>query len=503
MTGDSGIRPNVLFIIADQFRASCLGSLGQDPTFTPALDRLALGGRVFTNAVSNYPVCSPARAMLLTGQYPWSNGVPFNVNSQTAERGVALHHDARCWSDVLADEGYRLGYIGKWHLTAPTAEDEVHGEGRRDDGKVWDAWTPPEERHGFSFWYSHGCCDQHLEPHYWTTEAARDAPRTVHQWSAEHETDVAIDFLREASQRGGAAEPPSQPFGLMLSYNPPHQPFDELPPGYLDRYAAMSPHELLNRPNVDLTSEVGQESVAIARQYFAAVTAVDEQIGRLLDELDQLGVTDNTVVIFTSDHGMQLGSHDLMYKSVPFDESARVPFVVRWPGHVPPRSDDLPLGSVDVAPTLLGLLGLAEKIPTSVEGTDCSRAVLGQEGPALQDSTLHFGPTPWPGHVDTRGLRSRTHKLVVDRQPDSDVQVRLVDLRVDPFELDDVSAEQPETVAAMQAELGELLERCGDPWSRIGPITPTVTERHGTLGVGVVAPVRMPGEWTRGSRRFP
>lgn len=185
-------RPNLVVVLADQFRASALGCLGQDPTYTPALDGLAAGARVLTNAMSTHPVCSPARAMMMTGQYPWLNGVPFNVNSSRAADGVGLRTGARCWSDVLAANDYRLGYIGKWHLTPPVAADEKYGEGRREDGKVWDAWTPPQERHGFDFWYSHGCCDRHLEPHYWTTDAPREGPVQVHQWSAEHETDVAI-----------------------------------------------------------------------------------------------------------------------------------------------------------------------------------------------------------------------------------------------------------------------------------------------------------------------
>ena len=352
--------PNLVLILADQFRASAIGCLGQDPTSTPALDQLALEGRVLDQAVSGYPVCSPARAMMLTGTYPWANGVAFNVNSQTAPWGVGLRADATCWSDVLAGAGYQLGYIGKWHLTPPTSEDEEHGEGRRDDGKVWDSWTPPAQRHGFTFWYSHGCCDRHFEPHFWSTDARRESPNRVHQWSAEHETDVAIDFLRNAAQPDPDRPGQPNPFALMVSFNPPHQPFDEVPPGFDAPYADMSARELLPRPNVDLDSQVGRDAVDVARKYYAAVSAVDAQVGRLLEELDRLELAEQTVVIFTSDHGMQLGSHQLMYKNVPYEESMRVPFVVRWPGHIDPGSDDLLLGSVDRAPTILGLLGLRE-----------------------------------------------------------------------------------------------------------------------------------------------
>lgn len=456
-------RPNLLVVLADQFRAASLGCLRQDPTSTPALDGLALGGRVCTSAVSTYPVCSPARAMLLSGRYPWSNGVPHNVNSATAVDGVGLRPDVRCWSDVLGDHGYRLGYIGKWHLTPPTEADEVHGEGRRDDGKVWDAWTPPEERHGFEFWYSHGCCDRHFEPHFWSTDAPRERPHRVRQYSPEHETDVALRFLREAVRPGveGAA---ADPFALVVSINPPHQPFDQVPARYLERYAGLDAGQLLTRPNVDVGSAVGEEAARVAVQYFAAVTAVDEQVGRLLAELEALGVADDTVVLFTSDHGMQLGSHGLMYKNVPFEESFLVPFVLRWPGRVPAGFDDVLIGSVDVAPTLLGLLGLADHIPLGVDGVDCSAALLGQEGAATPQGLLYLGPASLGGEVLVRGLRTRTHKLVVELGEGGTLTRTLFDLRDDPYEQRDVAGEDAMTVLALERQLVELLERSADPW---------------------------------------
>ncbi|MGI8418620.1 MAG: sulfatase family protein [Nakamurella sp.] len=460
-------RPNLLVVLADQFRASALGCLGQDPTVTPELDRLAAGGRVLTQAVSTHPVCSPARAMMMTGQYPWTNGVPVNVNSETAVAGVGLRPDARCWSDVLAAADYRLGYIGKWHLTAPTPADEQYGEGRRHDGKVWDAWTPPDQRHGFAFWHSHGCCDRHLEPHYWTTEAPRERPLQVQQWSAEHETDVAIEFLRGDP---GAEAQDTQPFALMVSYNPPHQPFDEVPAEYLPRYAELSAGELLRRPNVNTDSESGRGAATIARLYFAAVTAVDDQVGRLLGELDRLGLADDTVVVFTSDHGMQLGSHDLMYKDVPYEESVRVPFLVRWPDRIVPGLDDLLLGSVDVAPTLLGLLDLGDQIPAEMVGVDCSGALLNVTDALRPDGALYLGPPNREGDPDVRGLRTSTHKLVVAYTPGSDLGMRLFDLRADPYELHEIANEQSDVRQQLLLALGVHLAQIGDPWPGRRPL---------------------------------
>ncbi|MFF7157476.1 sulfatase-like hydrolase/transferase [Streptomyces sp. NPDC008139] len=313
-------RPNLVLVIADQWRAGCLGFLGEDPVRPPALDELAERPRVLTRAVSNYPVCSPCRAMLMTGRYPYGNGVHLNVNSATAEPGVGMRPETRCWSDVLADEGYALGYIGKWHLEAPVPADAAAGEGVREDGRVWDAYTAPDRRHGFGFWYSHDRRDDHARPHYWTGDTPREAPAGVDLWSAEHGTDVALSFLDGAARdyhRGGT------PIALVLSYNPPRQPFDQVPQRYLDGYSTRSARELLTRPNVDWDRPEAAEAARAAPSYYAAITGVDHRIGRVLAALDEHPLTGDTFVVFTSDHGMQLGSHGLMYKNVPYEESTR------------------------------------------------------------------------------------------------------------------------------------------------------------------------------------
>jgi arylsulfatase A-like enzyme len=452
------IPPNLLFVIVDQWRASSMGWCSADPVRTPHLDAFAGQARVLTGAVSNYPVCSPCRAMLLSGAYPHRNGVPFNVNSETAAHGVGLSRETTCWSDVLAGRDYWLGYIGKWHLTPPVAADEICGEGRRADGKVWDAWTPPEQRHGFDFWYSHGCNDHHLEPHYWSTGVSREAPHRVQQWSPEHETDVALDFLAQAEQRRAAG----QPFALMISYNPPHQPFDQVPQRYLDLYAEEDPAQLLTRPNVDLQSPAGREALSVAPSYFAAVTGVDEQIGRLLAELDRRDLAQDTVVVITSDHGMQLGSHDLMYKDIWYEESMRVPLLIRWPAQLSPGVDEVAVSSVDLAPTLLSLLG--QEIPGSMQGQDLS-AVL-SDGPDGQrpDEALYLRPARGPEDADVRGLHTARHKLVVEYRNDAPPATHLYDLEDDPFELTDLAADSEELVVELSRQLCAALIRIGDPW---------------------------------------
>ena len=441
-------RLNLLFILSDQFRAMCLED---DPVRTPNLDRLRTESLMLTQAVSCYPVCSPHRAMLMTGRHPSLNGVPRNVNDSRPD--VGLRGGQETWASVLAGVGYQTGMIGKWHLEQPVIpDDEIHGEGRRSDGKVWDAWSPPERRFGFQFWHGHGCNDHHLTPHYWETDSPREQRLDVAQWSAEHETDVALDYL-------GALDR-DRPFALMVSWNPPHQPFDELPDwAPLEHYEGQPAESLLVRPNVRLDSPAGTEAARIAPQYFAAVECIDVQVGRLLDRLAELGLADDTIVVFTSDHGMQLGSHDEIYKNSPWEESMRLPCLIRVPGLEAGTTDTM-LTSVDIAPTLLGLCGLAA--PAMMQGRDVSDQLLGTVANDARDVSLYYR---WP--VDdqssgARGVRTHRHKYVVVREADGATESVLIDLESDPYEqhpLDDPALES-ELAALLLAELAAA----GEDW---------------------------------------
>ncbi|WP_125610098.1 sulfatase [Specibacter cremeus] len=452
--------PNLLFLVADQFRAMCLEP-GGDPVSTPFLDALAAQGLSLRHAVSNYPVCSPHRAMMMSGQYPSFNGVTHNVNSETAPWGVGLRPDAPSWAAVLRDAGYNTGYIGKWHLEAPVPEDALYGTGPLEDGRYWDAYSPLDRRHGFDYWYSYGACDQHLTPHYWTGNAPRHQRVDIEGWSAAHETDVALDFIQQAAKGPDAA-----PFALAVSWNPPHQPFDQLPPGHDTSYAGLTPAQLLNRPNVDLDSATGREAAEIAPLYYAAVSAIDAQVGRLLQTLEELDLTQDTLVVFTSDHGHQMGSQGLLYKNVPFEESMRIPFVMQWPDRLrrdPATASSVGLCSVDIAPTLLGLLGCGGQVPAEMQGTDVSSALLhdgtddaGRDVPPSAPALyFYYARDDTEQHV--RGLRTSTEKFIARFHERDGLSTTLYDLVRDPYELESVDDEGRirAHAAALQAALAD------------------------------------------------
>ena len=318
--------PNLVFVFADQMRGSAMGFLGEEPVLTPNLDRLAEQSIVFTEAASNYPVCSPYRAMLMTGQYPHRNGVVANCLNRTAPYGVELKKESRCWSDVLSDNGYSLGYIGKWHLEAPY-EPYIDCANNRGPNK-WNEWTPPDRRHGFSYWYGYNTYDFHMQPLYWTTDADRNGFHYVDQWGPEHEADLAIEFLQN---KGGNRRDAKKPLALVVSMNPPHTPYHMHPEKYMEPYAKMTDEELCGRPNIPpANTRMGKLYRDQIRHYYAMITGVDEQVGRILDALDELEMANETLFVFTSDHGNCLGIHNHKTKNVPEEESMRIPLLVRF-----------------------------------------------------------------------------------------------------------------------------------------------------------------------------
>ncbi len=461
--GASPNTPNLLIVFPDQMRGQALGFMNEDPVITPNLDRFATQSLVLPQAVSNYPVCSPFRAMLMTGRYPHANGVLSNCNSNSAPHGYELHRTDPCWSDVLKDRGYSLGYIGKWHLDSPH-KPYVDCENNR--GQVaWNEWCSPERRHGFDFWYAYGTYDRHLTPLYWATDSTRDNPIRPRQWGPEHEADLAINYIRNT---GGRYRDSTKPFALVVSMNPPHTPYHLVPKKYVDMYGDKTSEDLINRANVNL--EGNTQGGRIARQsmknYCAMVTGVDEQFGRILTALDETGLEKNTIVLFTSDHGNCLGSHDVPTKNVHYEESMRVPFLVRWPDKIKPRRDDLLLSSPDICPTLLDLMGFRDDIPAQVQGT--SHAGLFRTGQGLRPSSQLYIwiPVGEPAY-GRRGVRTHRYTCVFSKMSDKPLTTVLHDNVEDPYQLKNIAEQKPEVVEQLRAEMEMWLRKNGDPWLNV------------------------------------
>ncbi|MDQ8180327.1 sulfatase [Pelagicoccus sp. SDUM812005] len=422
-------RPNLVYVFPDQMRRHAMGFMKQDPVQTPNLDAFAKRSVVLSNACSTYPVCSPHRASLLTGQYPQTTG--FYTNCRGDRPDLYLKPESRCLTDVLHDSGYHVGYIGKWHL-----ERGAPGMGYASP------WVSKGRRHSIDFW--HSWCDMHRNEAgeripwetshfhfgYWTNEAGpedRLFPGPI--WSPIYETNVAIDYI---NNRNGERDP-SKPFALFVSWNPPHNPYDSVPKNYVDKYDGATIEELLNRPNVRFEG-AGADSLKYAKSYFASVTGVDDQFGRILKAIEKAGIEEETVIVFTSDHGEMMGSHGEMGKPYFWEEAYGVPFMISWKGQLQPREEKLLLGTPDIMPTLLGLLGLGGAIPDSVEGSNYVDALFDRPQAARPEFAWYYNA--W----NARGVRTDTECCYFYRGQGRGNQDLFFDLKNDPFQLENLSA---------------------------------------------------------------
>lgn len=474
-------RPNIIYVYPDQFRNQAMAFWNEpdyaehigwkaDPVKTPRLDGFADESIVFSRAMSNCPLSSPYRGIFLTGMYPERNGITLNCMAERPQS--SLREDATCISDVLDAAGYSCGYIGKLHADHPTPNDPANpGHYVSDRRPEWDAYTPVERRHGFTYWYSYGTFDEHKNPHYWDTEGVRHDPKV---WSVGHETDKAIEFLRN---RNGERKKDA-PFFLTIAYNPPHSPYESLDDCMEEDFAIykdMDYSELYVRENADTTLTKADA----ARYYFANVTGVDREFGRLLDELKELGLDRNTIVIFTSDHGETMcsqGTYDP--KNSIYTESFNVPFIIRYPERIRPRVDSTLFSTIDIMPTLLSLAGLNDMIPSSAEGRDLSPVIL-ENGKECDtpDAALYLrnvnGPYNEKGLVEgffpaARGIKTDRYTFEIAIKKDGTLsRVLIFDDINDPYQLNPLDyKKEPETFAMLLNKLDAKLEEANDIWHR-------------------------------------
>jgi arylsulfatase A-like enzyme len=375
-------RPNVLFVFGDQWRQQATGFAGDPNVRTPCLDALAQESIVFTNAVGGCPVCSPYRASLLTGRYPLTHGVFVN--------DVHLNHDAVGLGDAFAAQGYDTAYIGKWHV----------------DGRGRSAFIPREDRQGFDYWKALECTHAYDRSAYYAGDS--DQKLFWEGYDAAAQTDDAIAYLR--ARRAG-----DRPFLLVLSWGPPHSPYAKAPAEFQALYRS---EDLRLRPNVPeaMAAQVRRDLVG----YYGHCSALDVCLDRLLKTLRETGLEENTLLVFTSDHGDMIGCQGVeTHKQGPWDESIRVPFLLRFPARFGRRARSVaaPINAPDLMPTLLGLAGCP--IPDTVEGLDFSGYLDGGPDPSNGETLIacyHPFADFWHGRGgrEYRGLRTERYTYVRD-----------------------------------------------------------------------------------------
>ena len=402
-------RPNVLYVFSDQHRAASLPGEPLNQALAPTLDRFRRENLSMDACISNYPLCAPHRAILISGLYSWQSKLVHN--QQTLEPAVPGLGQA------FHDAGYHTGYIGKWHLYA--------GENK---------FVPPGPyRFGFEDWHAWANTNRHYDGITFDPDTGERIVMPGYQPT--RMTDQAIDFLDKQKSA-------QKPWLLVLSWNPPHPPFDP-PADERDLYdqagLKFHPNVRLSTPADKLTRPYPQlesfETLRLAEQgYYGAITAVDKEFARLLKTLDDNGMADNTIVVYSSDHGEMMGSHGHMAKQMPHEESCRVPFFVRLPGVQGGRSSDALFASVDIYPTLCGLAGIS--VPAHCSGRDFSSLMHGHRSfhePEMVFLMNEQGP-PQFQEVDVqtyRGVRTKTHTYAVQL----DGRWCLYDNIADPYQM--------------------------------------------------------------------
>ena len=457
-------QPNLVFVFADQLRYQSLGYAGDSKAQTPHIDRLARESLNFRNAVSLSPVCGAYRASLFTGKYTTGTGMAVNE--------LRMNPAHRCLGHVLTENGYSTGYIGKWHLWSNLAGDH-------ENPKV--AFVPPgPNRLGFDgYWAAYNFNHFYYRGYYY-----EDSPNRVEVrgYEPDIQTDMAIRFI-EDSARG------DRPFSLILSYGTPHDPLspDNVPPEYLERFRGVefalpenwrdSPDPYMDR-NADPATWLSYWKPAIPEQlrcYYAMISNLDDNIARLLDALERASVADDTLFVFTSDHGEMFGSQGRIYKNIFYDEAARIPFLLRWPGHIAPRVSDACLNTPDIMPTLLSLLGLP--VPGEVQGSDLAPVALGQSGPEPDAAYLQgLGHTfQWQDGFEWRALRDKRFTFARYRRDGKEL---LFDNLSDPAQLHNVIDDPRyaadvrrcrEQLSAKMGSLNDTFEACTwyrDHWTQ-------------------------------------
>ena len=467
------LRPNILFIMADDHAAHAISAYGSRINQTPNLDRLATAGMRFDNCFAVNSICTPSRACILTGKYSHLNGVT-----------VFNPLDGRQWTvaKTLQASGYHTGMIGKWHLTSdPT---------------------------GFDYW--------NILP----GQGVYHDPAFIEMGERKKYTGYATDIITDKAIEFLAQRPKDKPFFLMCHHKAPHRPwepdekhahlYDDVeipePATFNDDYATRSAaateatmridrdltrNDLKLAPPVELKGKELQEwrsaritelDVTIRgekklltagalkwwqyqqyiKDYLRCIAAVDDNVGRLLDYLSQAGLATNTVVIYTSDQGFFLGDHNWFDKRLMYEESIRMPFLVRYPGRIKPGTVSAAMIlNVDFAPTFLQLAGLA--VPKEVQGRSLAPLLAGQT-PKDWRTEMYYRYYHYPADHRVQphfGVRTERFKLIYFNRIDA---WELFDLKNDPRELKNVydNPVQADTVRQLKADLARLRAELDD-----------------------------------------
>lgn len=437
-----GKRPNIVYIMSDDHAAHAVGAFGSVINKTPNLDKLAAQGMKFENAFCTNALCGPSRATLLTGKYNHLNG--FRSNS-----GEIFDGSQQTFPKLLQAAGYQTAIVGKWHLESdPT---------------------------GFDYWCILPGQGIYFNPNFKEMGQLQKTSGYV----TDIITDKAMAWLDQRDK--------DKPFCLLYHHKAPHREWEPdekhakmyedvdipTPPTFDDDYATrgtpahdqdMTIEKTLTRKDLKMDPPAGLEGEALKKwkyerfikDYLRVIAAMDDNIGRMLDYLDKNGLADNTIVMYTADNGFFLGDHGWFDKRFMYEQSLRIPLIVRYPGAVKPGSSSKAfVANVDFAETILDYAGAP--IPADMQGRSIKPVLEGNTPADWRKSFYyHYYEFPQPHHVHPHiGVRTEQYKLMYF----TDLKEwELYDLKADPNELKNVYADP--AYAKVREEMTAELERC-------------------------------------------
>ncbi len=446
-------KPNLIYVFADQLRYFSLGYAGDPNAKTPNIDRLSKECTDLCQAVSGHPVCAPYRASLFTGKYTTSTGMVINE--------IRMNPNHHTFADVLNENGYETAYIGKWHMYA--AELGNHYDAKNSyipKGRDRLGFNDYFAAYNFRHEYEPGIAYYHL-----------DSPEKIYydKYEPDAQTDMTIEQLKRLSAS-------DKPFALFLSIGTPHDPWvpENVPADCLERFRSTDfhlPENYLpeNDPHADawarLSDEEREQLTEWMRVYYAMTANLDDNIGRLLDSIREMGLDQNSIIVFTSDHGELFGAHGRRAKNIFYEEAVRVPFLIKWKNHLEEGvRRDFVFNTVDIMPSLLSLMGLS--IPDEVEGTDLSRCILGESDTEKGALMMCTGPTAVFGDgQEWRAFRTKKYTYAVFK---SDGQELLFDNQADPLQMNNLIGKEAyqEVAEDLKHKMYAEMNRIGDNFEK-------------------------------------
>jgi uncharacterized sulfatase len=434
---------NVISVVTDDQGAWALGCYGNKECRTPNMDRLAREGARVLNAFTPTPVCSPSRATMLCGLYGTQVGITDWIAPKEADAGLGLSPNVPTWPKILHQHGYRTALIGKWHLGT----------------------QPPfhPTRNGFDHFFGFlGGGNRPMDP---ILEQAGKT-RTFEGPLPDLLTDDALQFL---------AENKAHPFALLLHFRAPHLPYGPVPAVDSEPFRDLDP-TIPSAPGIDR-----QQVKTWTRDYYASIHSVDRNLGRLLAKLDELGLSTKTIVLFTSDHGYNIGQHTIHAKGNGYwiaggvagptrpnlwDTSIRVPLLIRWSGVVKPGTEIAEMVTfLDLAPSIVGMLNLAPPREAKWQGLDLTPLLRGCKI-AWRDAVYGQYDLHNSGLAYLRMIRTSKWKLV--RHHHANFLDELYNLEDDPGESRNLygAAKHAAVRAQLQQRLTAWQKSIADPLLR-------------------------------------